>query len=219
MRNLVIFGDSQFAERLYKYITLEKVDRVVAFTQEKEFISRSEVQGLPVIPFEKLSSELNLNFEIIIGIGYSGMNRLRANVYDRCVASGHKVATYLSKNAVTYSEDVAAGCFVCPGAIIGPDVRLGLCNFVASGTIFSHDNEIGDYNFFSTNTVLGGFAKVGNNCFLGLHSTIRDGITIADRTLVGAAANVMKSIDEEGCVYVGNPAVKLYNKQSEKTIV
>lgn len=217
MRNLVIFGDSQFAERLYKYIALEKVDQVLAFTQEQDFITRSEIQGLPVIPFESLSSELKGDYEVIIGIGYSGMNRLRQSVYNKCVASGAKVASYISINAVVYSEHVSEGNFICPGAIIGPDVRMGVCNFVASGTIFSHDNEIGNFNFFSTNAVLGGFAKIGDNCFLGLHSTIRDGITIADRTLVGAAANVLESIDIDGGVYIGNPAVKLIHKESVNT--
>ena len=37
MRNLVIFGDTQYAERLYKYIVLEGVDRV-----------KFEIDGQPV---------------------------------------------------------------------------------------------------------------------------------------------------------------------------
>lgn len=219
MRKLVIFGDSQFAERLYKYISLEKVDEVIAFTQEQDFITRSEIQGLPVIPFESLPSEIKDGYEIIIGIGYSDMNRLRQSVYNKCVASGAKVTSYISINAVVYSEHIEEGNFICPGAVIGPDVKMGICNFVASGTIFSHDNEIGNFNFFSTNAVLGGFAKIGNNCFLGLHSTIRDGINIADRILVGAAANVLNSIDDIGGVYVGNPAIRLENKESVNTIL
>ena len=54
MRNLVIFGDTQYAERLYKYIVLEGVDRVIAFTQEKNFVSRKSIQGIPVMNFGEL---------------------------------------------------------------------------------------------------------------------------------------------------------------------
>lgn len=218
MRNLVIFGDSQFAERLYKYISFEKGDRVIAFTQEQGYMSRTEIQGIPVIPFESLSSVLNEDFEIIMGIGYAGMNILREKIYHKCRSEGFSVATYISRNAIVYSDSIGEGCFICPGAVIGPDVKLGICNFVASGTVFSHDNLIGDFNFFSTNAVLGGFAAIGNRCFIGIHSTIRDGISIADKTLVGAAANLLYSINTEGGVYVGNPAVILENKESGKTI-
>lgn len=54
MRNLIIFGDTPFAERLFKYISIEGKDKVVAFTQERNFISNSELQGLKVLPFEEL---------------------------------------------------------------------------------------------------------------------------------------------------------------------
>lgn len=43
MRNLIIFGDTPFAERLFKYIKFEGKDKVIAFTQEKNFISKKEL--------------------------------------------------------------------------------------------------------------------------------------------------------------------------------
>lgn len=54
MRNLIIFGDTSFAERLSLYIEAEKIDKVIGFTQERQFISRKEINGLPIIPFEDL---------------------------------------------------------------------------------------------------------------------------------------------------------------------
>ena len=38
MRNLIIFGDTPFAERLFKYISIEAKDKIIAFTQEKSFV-------------------------------------------------------------------------------------------------------------------------------------------------------------------------------------
>lgn len=63
-------------------MVFEEMDKVVAFTQEEKFISRKEIQDVPVIPFEILSTYLDLNFEIIIGIGYNKMNALRGKVYN-----------------------------------------------------------------------------------------------------------------------------------------
>lgn len=65
------------------YIEAEKIDKVIGFTQEKQFISCEEINGLPIIPFVDLDNECS-NFEIIIGIGYSNMNKLRTHIFDIC---------------------------------------------------------------------------------------------------------------------------------------
>lgn len=216
MRNLIIFGDTTFAERLFKYISFEGIDKVIAFTQEQNFISKRELQGLPVIPFENLGN-LNKEFEIVIGIGYTQMNKLKKKVYDLCANNGYKVATYISTNATIYTDDIQEGCFLAPGAVVGPGCKLGKANFLASSVVLSHDNEIGDFNYISTNAVFGGFSKVKDNCFFGLHCTIKDGINIASNNLFGSAANVLKSVNISGGVFVGNPARQLVNKESVTT--
>ena len=193
MRNLVIFGDTQYAERLYKYIVLEGVDRVIAFTQEKNFVSRKSIQGIPVMNFGELHYIMKEEFEIILGIGYTKMNLLKAEIFKKCKDLDYLIGSYISKNAILYSDDIGEGTFIAPGTIIG------------------------DYNFFSTNSVFGGFAQVNNNCFFGLHSTVRDGVLINDNNLIGSGANVLKTIDYIGGVFVGNPAKQLLDKKSFTT--
>lgn len=217
MRNLVIFGDTQFAERLSKYIFLEGVDRVCAFTQEERFMTRTEINGIPVIPFEKLEATLKEDFSVILGIGYTKMNTLRAKLYNLCKEAGYEVGSYISSKALVYTDEIGEGTFVCPGVVIGPDCKLGKGNYIASSAVLTHDNTLGDFNFVSTNAVFGGFAKIENNCFIGLHSTIKDDVTIASGNLIGASANVLKSIVDSGGVYVGNPARQLSGKQSIDT--
>lgn len=218
MRNLVIFGNSPYAERLYKYISLEHSDRVIAFTQEQEYISRSEIQELPVVAFESLHTYLNTDFEIILGIGYCKMSDLKEQVYRKCVDRGYMVGSYISDKAIVYTDRIGFGCFICPGALLGPDVTLGIGNYLGSGTILSHDNILGDFNFLSTNVVLGGSATIGNHCFVGLHATIKSDVHINDYTLVGAASNVLKitDVNKKGGVIVGNPAKLLEDCDSRK---
>lgn len=216
MRNLIIFGDTPFAERLFKYISIEGKDKVVAFTQERNFISNSELQGLKVLPFEELDDFVS-DFEIVLGIGYTKMNQLKKKVYDLCKSRGYKIATYISTNAIVYTGDLQDGCFIAPGAVIGPGCKLGKGNYLESSVVLSHDNEMGDFNFLSTNAVFGGFSKVEDNCFFGLHSTVKDGVFIASNNLFGSAVNILKSINFPGGVFVGNPARQLVGKESETT--
>lgn len=195
MRNLVILGDSPFAERLYYYISFEGLDKVIAFTQESAFITRHEIQGLPVLPFEGLPSYIEGEFEIILGIGYTQMNSLRKKLYDQCMKMGYRVGSYISTKAISYTTDIGAGSFLAPGCVLGVGCKLGKGNYLESAVVFSHDNVIGDFNFISTNVVLGGFAKVGNFCFL-----IKDWVEIADGNLIGFSSNVLKSINYDGCI-------------------
>ena len=217
MRNLIIFGDTPFAERLFKYISIEAKDKVIAFTQEKSFVSRKEIQGVPVVSFEELDEHFNEDFEIIIGIGYTQMNQLKKKIYNMCKEKNYKVGTYISSNAIVYSTEFGEGCFIAPGVVIGPDCHMGVCNYIASSAVLSHDNALGDFNFISTNAVFGGNARIENNCFFGLHSTVKDGIAIASNNLFGSCANVIKSISYTGGVFVGNPARQLVGKVSNST--
>lgn len=215
MRDLIIFGDGAFARRLFAYISAEADDRVIAFTQEKQYINCSEIEGRCVVPFEDLQDCYDMNeVSILLGIGYSHMNELRKKVYELCKLKGYNIANFVSKSALVYSQNIGEGCIVFPGAMIGPFCRLGRCNIVSDNSSLSHDNTLGDYNYLSTNSVLAGGATIGNNCFIGLHSTIKNSIIIPDYTLVGSAANVLKSVSYRGGVLIGNPARLLEGKKS-----
>ena len=45
---------------------------------------------------------------------------------------------------------------------------------------------------------------IGERCWIGGHSTIRPGVTIGDRTVIGAGSVVVRDIPSD-CVAVGNP--------------
>ena len=199
MRNLVIFGDMSFAERLYAYISQESIDKVVAFTQERDFITRKEIQSNPVLPFEELRERLSgTDFSILLGIGYTNMNDLREKIYNMCEASGYQVASYISSKAICYSDAISLGTIILPNVMIGPGCKIGKGNFFAASCAISHDSEIGDFNFFSTNVVMGGHVNIDNNCFIGLHSTIKNDVHIDCYTLVGSSANLLKSTHCQG---------------------
>ena len=214
MAQYVIFGDSAFAERIHKYISLEKVGEVLCFTNEESFIARNEINGLPVVSFERLPELYDIkDVELLICIGYAQMNQLREKIYHMCKNKGYKIGTWISKSALIYSDDIQEGNIIMPGTLIGPTCSIGKCNIIASRVCISHDSLIGNFNFISSAVTTGGFANIGNNTFIGLNATIRDGIKIEDYTLVGSATNVLSSTNPEG-IYIGNPARKVDGKKS-----
>lgn len=217
MRNLIIFGDTSFAERLSLYIEAEKIDKVIGFTQEKQFISRKEINGLPIIPFEELNNKCS-NFEIIIGIGYSNMNKLRAHIFDIC-KNKYKIGSYISSKAIVYTSNIEEGVFIMPCVHIGPGCKIGKGCIFEAAAILTHDITVGNFNYFSANVTVGGHATIGNNCFIGLNATIKNSISIEDFTLVGASANCVKTIEKSGGVIYGNPAKLIDEKDPFSLII
>ena len=217
MENIVIYGETEFAERIFYYIKFENAANVLAFTNARNYKEKECIQGIPVIAFEDLNEVFaGIEFKILIAIGYTQMNNIREKIYKECKDSSYDIATYISKTAILYSQSIEEGCIVMPNVYVGPNCKIGKCNIIASSCCLSHDNEIGDFNFISSNVVFGGHSKVCNNCFIGLNCTIRDGIIVEDYSLIGSASNLLKSTEKHG-VYAGNPAHNLKGKKSNVT--
>lgn len=76
--------------------------------------------------------------------------------------------------------------------------------------------EIGDNVVFHGNNCIGNNGKdlracpkIGNNVDIGYGAIIIGDIYIADNTIIGSGAVVVRSCEEEGCTLVGVPAKKI----------
>ena len=47
---------------------------------------------------------------------------------------------------------------------------------------------IGDHVYISPNAAIGGDATIGAYSFLGLNASVRNGVSVAERSVIGAAA-------------------------------
>ena len=100
MENVVIYGETVFAERLYSYIKFENAMNVLSFTNARSFKEKETIQGVPVIAFEELNETFgDKDFGILIAIGYVQMNNIRKKIYNECKNAGYRIATYISKTS------------------------------------------------------------------------------------------------------------------------
>jgi len=65
--------------------------------------------------------------------------------------------------------------------------------------------------------VVSGHCVIEDNVFMGVNATIRDGITIAEGTLIGMGAVIGKPT-KPWSVYTGNPATLLEGKDSRNLL-
>ena len=197
-KNYVIYGDTPFAEELFNIISFEGRDCVVAFTNDKAFMTREAIRSLRVIPFDELIKTIEVPFEVLLAYGYTKMNSLREKVYNECKSAGMKVGTYISINALCYTDGIGEGSMVWPNVYIGPGACIGRCNIIQASCTLAHDNTIGDFNYLAPGVVLGGRVSVANYCFLGLNCTVKSEVRLPDQTLLGCGCNMLKTSDING---------------------
>ncbi len=205
-----IAGTTGFSEMISQIVTQESQYEVVGFCTKKELIREPILDGKPVVDEESLST---WDGGILLTIGYSHMNTLREKVFFEYESRGFNIVSYVSSKANVYSKTIGKGSLILPGAFIGPDCRVGNGCVVYTNVQLTHHINVGDFSFIGSGCVIGGNVNIGHNSFIGMNSTIRNKACLAPYTLAGCGSNVLKSVNTDCGVVVGNPA-KLLNKNS-----
>ena len=207
MQKLFVYGVGSLGEKIFHYNKRDKLYDMIGFIDDKA----SEEQyfcGLPVYTFDKVKELYTKEDSVIfVAIGYVKCNYYRKLVCDKVKSAGYKLTNYISPNAICF-ENVELGdtILLCDNVFVGHGSKLEDGVILSVGCTLSHENKIGEYSFISSCVAFGGHAKVENNCFVGLHSTVRDSVTIGAYSIVGSGTNIIKSTPEHS-VTIGNPGV------------
>lgn len=201
MKPVVIFGIGDFARIAAVYLREDSDYEVAGFTVDEQYIAESELLGLPILPFENLpTTHPPRDYAMFVAIGFSRVNKARADVYHRCKAIGYELISYVSSAAhVLIPAEMGDNCFVFEANVIQPYVRLGNNVILWSGNHIGHDSVIGDHCFIASHAVVSGNVIIGEFCFVGVNATFRDAVTVAPECVIGAGAVVMADT-ERGAV-------------------
>src|SRR5437764_224380 len=179
-KQLIVVGDTAFAQIAYEYFTYDSPYRVKAFSVEQKYLNKSELFGLPVVPFETLEKAFPpSHHEVFVAVVYTQMNRLRTRLSQAARDRGYRLASYYSSRAFIW-RNVKFGehCFVFENNVVQPFVEVGNNVVMWSGNHIGHHSVIHDNCFISSHVVLSGFVEVGSNSFLGVNSTVANNTRI-----------------------------------------
>ena len=100
MSSVVIFGSGDYARIAAVYLGEDSPHEVVAFTVDAERMEGQELMGRPVIPFEELTDRFPPeDYEMLVAVAYSGVNKARAKIFERCKELGYDCISYVSSRA------------------------------------------------------------------------------------------------------------------------
>lgn len=210
MAMVVIFGLQDFASLAHFYLKHDSDHEVAAFSVNEEYLPEERTfEGLPVVPFERVEHiYLPSEYYFFVPMSHRRMNMLRKSIYQQVKAKGYKLISYVSSKATVFpGTKIGENCFILEDNTIQPFTPIGNNVVMWSGNHIGHHGEIKDHVFFSSHVVLSGHCVVEPYCFFGVNATIKDGLHIAEGTLVAMSALITKDTEPWG-VYKGTPAQK-----------
>lgn len=214
-KKLILFGTSAFAEVAYWYFTYDSEYEVIAFCADREYCQSKEVLGLPLIPFEEIEKHYLPNqVDMHITIGYTKLNQLRQDAYNRAKAKGYKLANFVdSRIRLWPNNKFGDNVFIFEDNTIQPFAEFGSNIVLWSGNHIGHHAKIGSHTFITSHVVVSGFVEIGENCFLGVNATLRDSIKVGSRAVIGAGTLILKDVLDEQ-IYIG-PKTEAIDKNSK----
>jgi sugar O-acyltransferase (sialic acid O-acetyltransferase NeuD family) len=213
---LVIFGAGEIAELAHFYFSRDSEHDVVAFTVDKEYRQSDSFLGLPLIDFEEAQQRFAPDtYKMFVALSYAKMNKVRAQKYFLAKEAGYQLVSYVSSHCTFLSDHpVGNNCFILEDNTIQPFVKIGNNVTLWSGNHIGHESVIEDHCFIASHIVVSGHVHIQQYCFIGVNATLRNSITIAPETLIGAGAVIMKDTIEKG-VYMPQRA-ELFKKRSDQ---
>ncbi len=208
MARVIIFGLQDFAQLAHFYLERDSEHQVVAFTVTEDHMpSERTFEGKPVVPFEVLEDRYPPDgYHFFAPLSPRGMNKPREKIYRQGKERGYRFISYVSSRATVFPETpIGENCLILEDNTIQPFTRIGNNVVLWSGNHIGHHGTINDHVMFTSHVVLSGHCTVEPYCFLGVNATIRDGLRLAEGTLVAMGACVGRDT-EPWSVYQGNPA-------------
>jgi sugar O-acyltransferase (sialic acid O-acetyltransferase NeuD family) len=216
MSQLIIFGAGDIARLAHYYFTRDSEHEVVAFTVDQKYREADTFLDLPLVSFEEIASRYPPGeYKMFVALSYARMNKLREEKYRAAKEKSYELVSYVSSRCSFLTDHpIGDNCFILEDNTIQPFVKIGNNVTLWSGNHIGHDAVIHDHCFLASHIVVSGYVEIGNNCFIGVNATLRNSITIAPETLIGAGAVIMKDTVEQG-VYLPERA-KLFGKKSSE---
>jgi len=159
---------------------------------------RSEV-GSSVLGYRVLGTDADLarllreHGNALIAVGQIKTAEPRMRLFE--LAQTHECAlpVVVSPRAhVSKHASIASGTIVMHGAVVNAGARVGRNCILNSLSLVEHDAVIEDHCHIATSAVVNSGVQVGAGSFIGSNSSVRQGLHIGERCVIGMGQRVVR---------------------------
>ena len=139
----------------------------------------------------------------VCGLGQPALRRKVLAKYHR--AGNVSFPSVISSHALGVKHACfGAGCVVCAGSILAPNVQLSDFVSINLACTIGHDTRIGEYVMINPGSNISGNVHIGCDCEIGTGAKIIQGLRIGDQSIIGAGSVIIRDVPGH-CTVVGNP--------------
>ncbi len=205
MEDIYLIGIGRYTEVIIELATAcgYEVKGLYHYNSDRtgEFVDGIEVLGSTVELLEGLNDLTGLNFALTMGD-----NTMRVKLANDIRRSGGRTPSLVHPKAdISPSSCIGQGCLIHIGAILWTKSNIGNDCILSPSAHISHHATIRDGCFVTSFSIVGAYSVLGECVFMGLNSIVLPNLNIYKKSLIGAKANVIKSVFST-CILVGNPA-------------
>lgn len=157
-----------------------------------------KILGCPVVGNDDILSELtNDGYKYaFISVGSIENTSLRRKIYNNALKLGFKFPNIIDKSsAVSKFAELENGIFIGKKAVINAGAKIGSFSIINTGAIIEHDCIIGKFSHISVGAVLCGNVTVKDDVFIGSNSSIKQGLTIGEKSVIGIGSVVISDVE------------------------
>lgn len=198
-KKIIIFGTGDFARITRQYLDDDSDLEPVGFTANESLIDKKELDGLPIIPFEQITTLYPPEkYTMIICIAFSQMNQKRAKIFEEIKNKGYQLENYIHSSTKIWGNcEIGENCLIFENNIIQPFVKIGDDVIIQSGNVVSHNTIIDDHCFITSSVSIAGHVTIGKYSFLGMNCTIKNRIKIGKKCIIGAGAVILRNTKDK----------------------
>ncbi|MGE6219790.1 NeuD/PglB/VioB family sugar acetyltransferase [Nubsella zeaxanthinifaciens] len=209
MKKIVIIGAGSVGGHIASNLSLYGIEgRLIGFLDDDTAKQGSEFCGFPILGGVSWLLD-KTDLAVVIGIAFP---RIKALILNKLAANPtFEFPTLVAGNAwLSNGTTLGKGVVIYPGTCINYGAQIGDFVVMNMNCSVGHHCLIDSFSSLAPNVSLGGHTKVGFSVELGIGCSTLQGVTIGNKTIIGAQCLVHQNLPEN-IVAVGVPAtIKRY---------
>lgn len=209
-KTLYIMGAGGFGREVADLIlqsaeTSQKNYNLKGFLDDAPKQDECQITGFPIFKYDEQLFDDNAS--VVIAIGNA---KVRETLFDRLSKAGVEIPTLIHPSAsVSRFAHVSIGSIICQGVIVnaGASIRENVILNVLS--TIGHDASVGAHSVIGPSSVVCGYCRIGNCVELGACACMLPSASLGDYGKLGSNSTLIRR-GEEGAVYFGTPAKKIF---------
>lgn len=194
------------ARVLYSYAKNDM--QIVGFTVDACCIpdGTSTYCGLPLVPFDVVGQHFpGDSFDLIIAMGFIGMNELRAKKYQEAKAKGYQFQSYIHPSVMKHDGvTIGENSIILDHVSIHPGTQIGIGTFISSNVNIGHDCTIGEHSYITSGVAIAGGCTLGARSFMGVNASMAHGVVTGRRNFIAANTLINRDTQDDE-VFVSAP--------------